>query len=46
MEDTTNTEANVVIAVSSTIVVPIGNSAIAGIVVPAAATFHTVGSAL
>ena len=41
----TNTEANVATAVSSTIVVSIRNSAIAGIADPAAATPHTVGTA-
>ncbi|OQC49432.1 MAG: hypothetical protein BWX56_01516 [Euryarchaeota archaeon ADurb.Bin023] len=45
-ENTTNAEANVVVAVGCTVVVTIGNSAIAGIVVPATATFNTIGSAL
>ena len=41
-EDTTQAEAYVVVAVGRIVVVPIGNGAVVGIVVPATAAFHTV----
>ena len=42
MKDAADAEANVVVAVRSVVVVPIRNGAVVGIVVPAAAAFHTV----
>jgi len=44
-EDTTQAEAYVVVAVGRIVVVPIGNGAVVGIVVPATAAFHTVRTA-
>jgi len=41
-EDTEDAEADVVVAVGCVVVVPVGNSAVVGIVVPATAAFHTV----
>ena len=41
-EYTDAAKAYIVVAVSSIVVVPIGNGAVVGIVVPAAAAFHTV----
>jgi hypothetical protein len=41
-EDTTNAEAYIVVAIGRIVVVPIGNGAVVGIVVPATAAFHTV----
>ena len=44
-EDTDAAEAYIVVAVSRIVVVPIRNGAVVGIVVPATAAFHTVGTA-
>ncbi len=41
-EDTDTAEAYIVVAVGRIVVVPIGNGAVVGIVVPATAAFHTV----
>ena len=41
-EDTDAAEAYIVVAVSRIVVVPIGNGAVVGIVVPATTAFHTV----
>jgi hypothetical protein len=43
-EDTDTAEAYIVVAVSSVVVVPIGNDAVVGIVVPATAAFVQVGA--
>jgi hypothetical protein len=45
LKDATDAEANVVVAVRGIVVVPIRNGAVVGIVVPATAAFHTVGTA-
>ncbi len=41
-EDTTNAEANIIVAVGRIVVVPVRYGAVVGIVVPATAAFHTV----
>jgi hypothetical protein len=41
-EDANTAEAYIVVAVSRIVVVPIGNGAVVGIVVPATTAFHTV----
>ncbi len=44
-KDTDAAEAYVVVRVGRVVVVPIRNGAVVGIVVPATAAFHTVGTA-
>jgi hypothetical protein len=44
-EDTANAEAYIVVCVGRIVVVTIRNGAVVGIVVPATAAFHTVGTA-
>lgn len=45
LEDTDAAEANIVVRVGRIVVVTIRNGAVVGIVVPATAAFHTVGTA-